>query len=76
MTKRLRKMAANLSELATIIELLPSGNGVAFPIRRRRSKTQVAKLRKMLKAARKRGISVADLAKQHGVSTNYIYMLK
>ncbi len=32
--------------------------------------------RKMLKAERKRGVTTADLAKEHGVAMAYIYTLK
>ena len=42
----------------------------------RRSGKELAAFRKMLKAERKRGVSVADLAKEHGVSKVYIYTLK
>jgi len=32
-------------------------------------------LKKLLKAERKAGVPVAELAKKHGISTAYIYML-
>lgn len=41
----------------------------------RRSGKELVAFRKMLKAERKKGASVADLAKTHGVSTAYIYSL-
>ncbi|MFT3673503.1 hypothetical protein [Aestuariivirga sp.] len=41
----------------------------------RRSGKELVAFRKMLKAERKKGASVADLAKTHGVSTAYIYAL-
>ena len=45
-------------------------------MRMRRSKKEVAALKKMLKAERKAGVPVAELAGKHGVSTAYIYMLQ
>ena len=43
--------------------------------RTRRSGKELAALRKMLKAERKRGVPVTELAAQHGVSKAYIYTL-
>ncbi len=43
--------------------------------RTRRSGAELVKFRKMLVAERKKGTSVADLSKQHGVSPAYIYQL-
>jgi hypothetical protein len=48
------------------------GNGAA---KIRRSGKELAAFRKMLKAERKAGASVAALAKKHGVSASYIYQL-
>jgi hypothetical protein len=74
--KKLRKIAANLEELATAIEAMPAGNGKAAPSRTRRSKKETIALKKLLKAERKKGVSVSELAEQHGVSKAYIYMLR
>jgi hypothetical protein len=41
----------------------------------RRSGKELIAFRKMLKAERKKGVPVAELAKQHGISTVYIYKL-
>ena len=43
--------------------------------RSRRSGKELVAFRKMLKAERKRGVSVAELAKTHGISSAYIYQL-
>ena len=43
--------------------------------RTRRSGKELVAFRKMLKAERKKGTSVAAIAKKHGVSTAYIYTL-
>jgi hypothetical protein len=43
--------------------------------RTRRSGKELAAFRKMLKAERKKGARVEDLASKHGVSTTYIYQL-
>lgn len=74
--KKLRKIAANLEELAAAIESRPTGNGKSAPTRTRRTKKEAAALKKLLKAERKAGVPVAELAAKHGVSTAYIYMLK
>ena len=41
----------------------------------RRTGRELAQFRKMLKAERKKGIPVAEMARKHGISTAYIYML-
>jgi len=41
----------------------------------RRTGRELIQFRKKLKAERKKGVSVAALARRHGVSTAYIYML-
>jgi hypothetical protein len=43
--------------------------------RTRRSGAELVSFRKMLVAERKKGTSVAELCKQHGVSPAYIYQL-
>lgn len=47
-------------------------NGSSGP---RRSGKELVAFRKMLKAERKAGASVAGLAKKHGISSSYIYQL-
>lgn len=71
--KKLRKIAASLEELATALESMPAGNGKSASPRIRRSKKEAIALKKLLKAERKAGVPVADLAKKHGISTAYIY---
>ena len=41
----------------------------------RRTGRKLSQFRKKLKAERKKGIPVAELARKHGISTGYIYML-
>jgi hypothetical protein len=43
--------------------------------RRRRSGKELVNFRKLLKAERKKGVSVAELAQRHGVSTAYIHQM-
>ena len=80
-SKKLRSIASSLEELATAIETQGSQrtangkNGNSATGRTRRSKKDVAALKKLLKAERKAGVPVTKLAQQHGVSTAYIYML-
>jgi hypothetical protein len=54
----------------------PAGNGKSVSTRTRRSKKEAIALKKLLKAERKAGVPVAELAKKHGISTAYIYMLR
>lgn len=53
---------------------LPNGNGAAKKRVRRTGKALV-QFRKMLKAERKKGVSVTELARKYGVSTAYIYTM-
>ena len=82
-SKKLRKIAASLEELATAMEsvprtktVFPRGNGKSASKRTRRSKKEAAELRKLLRAERKAGVPVAELAKKHGITSAYIYMLQ
>jgi hypothetical protein len=54
----------------------PAGNGKSVSTRTRRSKKEAIALKKLLKAERKAGVPVAELAKKHSISTAYIYMLR
>lgn len=42
----------------------------------RRTGKELIQFRKMLKAQRKNGVPVAKLARKHGISSAYIYMIK
>jgi hypothetical protein len=44
-------------------------------MRKRRTGRELVQFRKMLKAERKTGIPVAEMARKHGISTAYIYLL-
>lgn len=52
-----------------------SGNGRAKGKRIRRTGKDLVQFRKMLKAERKKGVAVAELARKHGISPAYIYLL-
>ena len=79
--------AADVSKLKALVrlgqELLDSvepsgsqkGKAVASGKRIRRSGKELAAFRKMLKAERKKGARVEELAAKHGVSTAYVYQL-
>ena len=72
---RIIKLAENL--IAKRAE--PAGRG-SKPLamartRKRRTGKELAQFRKMLKAERKEGIPVSEMARKHGISTAYIYML-
>ena len=54
---------------------MPARNGKTASPGTRRSKKEAIALKKLLKAERKAGVPVAELAAKHGISTAYIYML-
>jgi DNA-binding IclR family transcriptional regulator len=76
---QLKKIVALAQGLIDKAEAAPAKEKAAkkgVTSRTRRSGKELAAFRKMLKVERKRGVSVADLAKEHGVSKVYIYTLK
>jgi len=64
-----------LEELTSAIESFPIVNGKSDSPWKRRTKKEAVALKKLLKAERKAGVPVAELAAKHGISTAYIYML-
>ena len=56
---------------------LSNGNGAAKKRgkRVRRTGKELHQFRKMLKAERNKGVSVAELARKHSISPAYIYLL-
>lgn len=44
--------------------------------RRRRTGNELMQFRRMLKDQRNKGVPVAELARKHGISSAYIYMLR
>ena len=52
------------------------GNEAAKQKRVRRTGKELAKFRKTLKVERRKGVTVAELARKHNVSTAYIYGLR
>jgi hypothetical protein len=67
--------AVQLKKIIGIAEKLVAKASSNQKSRRRRTGKELKSFRKMLVAERKRGVSVAKLAKQHGVSASYIYQL-
>jgi hypothetical protein len=51
------------------------GKAVSPTKRARRSGKELIAFRKMLKAERKKGVPVEELARKHGISTTYIYTM-
>ena len=84
---QLRKLVSKLEKLlanrAPTGRRKPAKQSVATKVaktqdlrkRTRRSGKELSAFRRMLKAERKRGVPVADLAKKHKISTAYIYAL-
>ena len=74
---KLKKIVALAEKLmASSVEKAAKPKSAARNKRIRRSGKELVAFRKMLKAERKKGVSVAELAKTHGVSTAYIYTLQ
>ena len=76
---QLKKLVALAQGLIDKAEAAPADQKTAATSatkRIRRSGKELAAFKKMLKAERKRGVTAADLAKEHGVSMAYIYTLK
>ena len=76
---QLKKLVALAQGLIDTAEAAPADQKASAPSatkRIRRSGKELAAFKKMLKAERKRGVPAAELAKQHGISTAYIYTLK
>ena len=75
---KLKQIVKLASELISRAEAIPPTEITAkkgAEKRIRRTGKELAAFRKLLKAERKRGVAVAELAQQHGVSTAYIYSL-
>jgi hypothetical protein len=88
---RLALTVQEISKLRRIIKLAEiliendvekSGNGRAekggrgeAKTRKRRTGQELVRFRNLLKSERRKGVPVAKLARKHGVSTAYIYLL-
>lgn len=74
--QKLVSIASKLLAEAELTETKGRQKSVSAPKSgRRRSGKELTAFRKILKAERKRGVPVAELAKKHGVSSSYIYQL-
>lgn len=76
---KLKKLISLAQELLAIAEpstkRSPKGVPQSPNKRTRRTGKELAAFRKMLKAERKKGGRVEEMASKHGVSTAYIYQL-
>jgi hypothetical protein len=73
--KQIVKLASDLISRAEAAPPVGKASKTSAEKRIRRTGKELAAFRKMLKAERKRGVAVAELAQQHGISTAYIYSL-
>ncbi len=73
--KQLEKIVALATSLLSEVSKIDAGVNKAPTKRTRRSGKELVAFRKMLKAERKKGTPVAELAKTHGVSSAYIYQI-
>ena len=70
---RIMKLAGQLVQRSKVPSKPQRANGKTT--RTRRTGRELIAFRKMLKVERRKGIPVAALARKHGVSSAYIYML-
>ena len=73
--KQLEKIVALATNLLNEASKSNTGVSKAPAKRTRRSGKELVAFRKMLKAERKKGTPVVELAKTHGVSSAYIYQI-
>jgi hypothetical protein len=80
--QELAKLRRIVSLAGTLVEGTGSSkrNGAAGKYARagkriRRTGQELVQFRKMLKTERKKGVSVSELARKHGISSAYIYTL-
>lgn len=71
---KLQRGIALVQQVLSEIDDAPA-NGRDAPTRTRRFGKELAAFRKLIKAERKKGVSVAALATKHGVTTSYLYQL-
>jgi hypothetical protein len=73
----LKKVVARAKELIAKVEgqSVKSTARRANSVRVRRTGKDLVTFRRMLKAERKAGVPVAQLAKKHGVTPSYIYQI-
>ena len=75
---KLQQIVKSASDLISRAETTPpvtESTKKSADKRVRRTGKDLAAFRKMLKAERKRGVAVSELAQEHGISTAYIYSL-
>jgi hypothetical protein len=73
----LKKIVVRAKELIAKAESKPTSSNArrSAPARTRRSGKDLVVFRRMLKAERKAGVPVTQLAKKHGVTPSYIYQI-
>ncbi len=74
----LNKIVARANELIAIAkgrETVKASARRSTSVRTRRSGKDLVAFRRTLKAERKAGVPVAQIAKKHGISQSYIYQL-
>ncbi len=76
----LKKIVARAKELISKAEGVQRGQGKgtarrSTSVRTRRTGKDLVAFRRMLKAERKAGVPVAQIAKKHGVTASYVYQI-
>ena len=73
---RIRKLAGNLLKKDDgALGKARKAKRAKTSTRKRRTGRELVQFRKMLKAERRKGIPVSEMARKHGISTAYIYLL-
>lgn len=73
--RQLEKIIASAQAVLEEAAQIEPGKGVQGAKRIRRSGKELAAFRKMLKAERKKGVPVAEIARKNNISPAYIYQL-
>ena len=76
--RRIIRLAENLIQKSGKRSVVASNGKLETKVRKRIRRTgqELVQFQQMLKAERKKGISVSEMARKHGISTAYIYMLR
>ena len=73
--KALRKLVAATEKLVANVEHEMARVAAEKKVRLRRSRKDAARLKKEVRADRRKGLAATRIAKKYGISLNYVYLL-
>jgi hypothetical protein len=73
--KALRKLVAATEKLVSNVEREMAKVAAQKKVRLRRSRKDAAHLKREVRADRRKGLAATRIAKKHGISLNYVYLL-